>query len=67
VTDFSANRYRGDRPPAAPHRDQHRLRRNIVVPQIVMNNLKMPQNLARFRAQRNNRVCVIVVTLRCPP
>ena len=36
------------------------LRRNVVVPQIVMDDLKMPDDLAGRRSKCDDRVCILV-------
>ena len=43
-------------------RDVHEdgLRRNVVVPQIVMDDLKMPDHLAGRRSECDDRVCILV-------
>src|SRR5439155_11915641 len=46
----------------ALHCDEHRLRSYVVVPQVVMNHLKVPNYPSGRSAQRNYRVCVFVVT-----
>src|SRR4029077_1274236 len=46
----------------ALHCDEHRLRSYVVIPQVVMNHLKVPNDFSRRSAQRDYRVCVFVVT-----
>src|SRR6266571_4813770 len=56
VTHLRRLRERGNVAPAAVHGEEQRLRRHIVVPQIVVHHLKMPNHRSRRCAQRDDRV-----------
>ena len=51
----------GDLAPVAHERGEHRLRGHVVVPEVVVHGLELPDQLARARAQRHHRVRVAVV------
>src|SRR5690606_32340080 len=52
---------RGNRFAVALDVHEHRLRSQVVIPQVVMNELAMPEQLAGFGAQSNQRVGVPVI------
>ena len=52
----------GNFPPVASHGDQGRLRRNVVVPDVVVHDLEVPDYLAARGAQRDDRVRVAIVS-----
>ena len=50
-----------------PDGKQHRRRRQILVEQVVMGDLKMPETLARIRVERNERVGEKIGAVTVPP
>ena len=61
VTHLGRHGDRRDSRRAAPQREQHRLRWNVIVPQVVMHDLKPPDEPAGGRAQRHDGVGPAVV------
>src|SRR5690606_2038806 len=55
--------YSGHPPAVAQHIDQHRRSRYIVVPEIVMNRLKRPDQFARGPSKSDNGVGVPVLPI----
>ena len=43
---------------------QHRLRRHVVVPHIVMHGLEVPHDLAARRVERDDGACIVIAAIR---
>ncbi len=53
---LGANRNGGNRLTVALQIEQERRRSNIIIPKIMVNRLKVPDELSRVRSQRNNGI-----------